>query len=218
MDKSGLDTFVLSEKDKEDFRALMEDVFIPYEPMCVGCKGTAKELLPFILGFGAKGLASGVSFGMKEKSSGRVIAAVSNYFITPEDTAITEDIRYDEEKSNWYSDVMAEFCAGVDVFKGKFKKCLDITSLCVHPDYKGKGLAKELIRLSEEKGREMGCDVASIQASNIVTYHISKKLGFEEIHRQEVETLKDENGLPVLDMEFMKTNGTTFLSFLTKAL
>lgn len=214
----GLEIFALSEKDMEDFRDLMENVFIPYEPVCAGRKGTAKELLPFILGFGVKGLTSGASFGMREKPSGRAIAVVSNYIITPEDTAITEDIRYDEEKSNWYSGVMAEFNTGVDVFKGKFKKCLEITSLCVHPDYMGKGLAQELIRMSEEKGREMGCDVASIQASNIITYHISKKLGYEEIRRQEIDTLKDQNGRPVLDMEFMKTNGTTFLSYLTKAL
>ncbi|XP_066950884.1 uncharacterized protein [Macrobrachium rosenbergii] len=219
MSKSlGLETFTLSEMDEEGFRDLMEDAYIPYEPVCVGCKGTPKELLPFVLGFGIKGLTSGVSFGMRENPSGRVIAVVSNYTITPGDSAISEDVRYDEEKSNWYSDVVAEFSAGVDVFKGKFKKCLDISSLCVHPDYMGKGLAQELIRMSEEKGREMGCDVASIQTSNIITYHICKKLGYEEIRRQEIDTLTDENGRPVLDMEFMKTNGTTFLSYLTKDL
>ncbi|XP_064086464.1 uncharacterized protein LOC135201445 isoform X2 [Macrobrachium nipponense] len=175
-------------------------------------------MAPFIADVGNRGLGSGASFGMREKPSGRIIGVMSNFVVTPDDSEIFQETKYDEEKSNWYSNVMRDFSTGVDVFQGKFKKCLELMILCVHPDYTGKGLAKKLVKLSEEKGREIGCDVLSIQATNIITYHISKKLGFQEIHRQELDTLTDEKGRPVLDMEFLKTNGTTFLSYLTKAL
>ncbi|XP_064086463.1 uncharacterized protein LOC135201445 isoform X1 [Macrobrachium nipponense] len=213
-----LETFILSEKDKEGLRELVEVGYIPQEPVCVGIKSTAKEMAPFIADVGNRGLGSGASFGMREKPSGRIIGVMSNFVVTPDDSEIFQETKYDEEKSNWYSNVMRDFSTGVDVFQGKFKKCLELMILCVHPDYTGKGLAKKLVKLSEEKGREIGCDVLSIQATNIITYHISKKLGFQEIHRQELDTLTDEKGRPVLDMEFLKTNGTTFLSYLTKAL
>ncbi|XP_066979830.1 uncharacterized protein [Macrobrachium rosenbergii] len=213
-----LETFILSEKDKEGLRELLEVGFIPYEPVCVGMKSTVQEMLPLVARMGNKGLGGGASHGMREKSSGKIIAVMSDFIVTPDDNEIFQETKYDEEKSNWYSNVLCEFSAGVDVFHGKFKKCLELMVLCVHPDYTRRGLAQELIKLSEEKGREMGCDVASIQATNIITYHISKKLGYEEVHRQELDELKDENGRPVLDMEFLKTDGTTFLSYLTKAL
>ncbi|XP_066979828.1 uncharacterized protein [Macrobrachium rosenbergii] len=213
-----LETFILSEKDKDGVRELVDVAYIPYEPVCVGVKSTAKEMTPFIAGLANRGLGGGASYGMREKPSGRIIAIMSNFIVTPDDSEIFQETKYDEEKSNWYSEVMRDFSTGVDVFQGKFKKCLELMILCVHPDYVKRGLAKKLIKLSEEKGREMGCDVASIQATNIITYHISKKLGYEEVHRQELDELKDENGRPVLDMEFLKTDGTTFLSYLTKAL
>ncbi|XP_064086465.1 uncharacterized protein LOC135201446 [Macrobrachium nipponense] len=213
-----LETFILSVKDKEGLRELVDVGFVPKEPVCVGIKSTAQEMAPFVADVGNRGLRSGASIGIRKKPSGRIIGVMSNFVVTPGDSEIFQETKYDEEKSNWYSNVMRDFSSGVDVFQGKFNKCLELMILCIHPDYTGKGLAKKLVKLSEEKGREIGCDVASIQATNIITYHISKKLGFQEVHRQELDTLTDERGCPVLDMEFLRSNGTTFISYLTKAL
>ncbi|XP_064111978.1 uncharacterized protein LOC135219275 [Macrobrachium nipponense] len=124
------------------------------------------------------------------------------------------------EKSNQYSKVLHDLCADVDILKdGRFNKQLELQCLCVHPNYGNKGLGMKLVRLSEEKGKDLGCDVATIQAVNAVTDHIAKKTGYTTVRRVDVRDIRDETGRPLLDLEAVREGtGTSYFTYYMKKL
>jgi ribosomal-protein-alanine N-acetyltransferase len=58
-----------------------------------------------------------------------------------------------------------------------------ILNVAVHPDFRGRGFARELITFAMLNLREMGCDdiFLEVRVSNAVAIHLYESLGFQEI-------------------------------------
>ncbi|XP_064086686.1 uncharacterized protein LOC135201585 [Macrobrachium nipponense] len=215
----GLEQVALSPKENDEVYELLRDAYVPREPVCIGLRASYDELKPLFESLVPHTLTSGASIGLREASSGKVVAYMLNLVIDSPDFELFQKGGLGSEKADLYSKLMQDFCAGVDVFNGgQFKKNLELLLLCVHPSYGGRGIAAELIKMSENKGRAMGCDIATIQAVNVITDHIARKLGYQEICRIDMKERTKENGEALVDMELMEANGTTHLIYLSKRL
>ena len=62
--------------------------------------------------------------------------------------------------------------------------------LNVRKEYEGRGIAKELIRLSLERFRVEGIKVVKVVTSNPITAHIVQQLGFEQLSQMPVDDIK----------------------------
>ncbi|KAK7022051.1 hypothetical protein SK128_004571 [Halocaridina rubra] len=160
-------------------------------------------------------LPGNISVGMREKATGRLVGVMLNVIITPETDDVIQLGDYPTEKCRLYREMMEQLCLGTNVLRdfGK-KKQFEFFLLTTHPDYSGKGLGKELIRVSEGICKENGCDVASIQASNPITEIIVSKMGFKVIKSFDVTSFKSKEGKQILDGTNM--NGTTHFTYLIK--
>jgi len=62
-----------------------------------------------------------------------------------------------------------------------------ISTIAVHPDWRGKGLGELLLLTAMEKALELGCGVVTLEmrSSNQVAHHLYRKYGFrfEGVHR-----------------------------------
>ncbi|XP_066979596.1 uncharacterized protein [Macrobrachium rosenbergii] len=215
----GLEQVVLSPKESDEVYELLRDAYVPREPVCIGLRSSYDELKPLFESVIPHTLTNGISIGLKDSSSGKVVAVMLNVVIDSPDFQLFKNGELGSEKADLYSKLLQDFCAGVDVFNGsQFKKNLELLLLCVHPNYGKRGIGAELIKMSENKGRAMGCDIATIQAVNIITDHIVRKLGYQEVSKMDLSERRKENGEPLVDMELMRANGTTHLTYLSKRL
>ncbi|XP_068242778.1 uncharacterized protein [Palaemon carinicauda] len=215
----GLETVILSPKDYDEVFELLREAYIPREPVCISLGGSYEEVEPLFAQLVPSTLKSEASIGLRDVSSGKVVAFMLNVIIDSPDFKLFKDGNLGSEKADLYSKLMQDFCKNVDVFcGGQFKKNLELLLLCVHPNYGKRGIGAELIKMSEKKGREMGCDIATIQAVNIVTDHIVRKLDYREIARMDMSKRKKDNGELLLDMDLFSANGTTHLTYFSKIL
>ncbi|KAK7044019.1 hypothetical protein SK128_011787, partial [Halocaridina rubra] len=70
--------------------------------------------------------------------------------------------------------------------------------------------------VSEAKGREKGCQVLTMQATNPITAIIAQKLDYETLRRMDVRSFRGADGQCLLDTSAMA--GTTHFVFLSKKL
>jgi N-acetylglutamate synthase-like GNAT family acetyltransferase len=63
-------------------------------------------------------------------------------------------------------------------------KVMKFIALGVDSGYEGKGLAKDLLKVSMDKAHEIGCDAVMVVASAFATQHLfNNRLGFELMGR-----------------------------------
>ncbi|XP_068214740.1 uncharacterized protein [Palaemon carinicauda] len=215
-----LEEFPITSQDADDIYNLTRVSYVNREPLCLGLHMSFEEFLPLLKEVFPPTFDSQVSFGMREKSSGRLVAFMLSRILHPDAPDIFQEGGQENEKANQYTKVLHDLCRDVDVFnKGRFKKQLELQCLNVHPDYNKRGLAFKLIQMSEEKGRDLGCDVATIQAVNVVTDHIAEKMGYSTIKKTDVKTLTDATGRLLLDVEAVTEKaGTSHFNYFVKAL
>ncbi|XP_066957085.1 uncharacterized protein [Macrobrachium rosenbergii] len=147
--------FVITLKDENAIHNLIRGTYVDREPLCLGLHMTFEEFLPYMKKSLTPTFESEVSIGVRDSASGRLVAFMLNRVLVPEgDLEIFGEGGLETEKSNKYSKVLHDLCAGVDILKnGRFNKQLELQCLCVHPNYGNKGLGMKLVRLSEEKGK-----------------------------------------------------------------
>ncbi|KAK5816378.1 hypothetical protein F5H01DRAFT_320422 [Linnemannia elongata] len=77
-------------------------------------------------------------------------------------------------------------------------KVMKFIALGVDTEHEGKGLAKELLKASMEKAKEVGCDAVTVVASAFATQHLfGNRLGFELMGRvrySEFSWINEETG------------------------
>lgn len=212
-----IESFVLTNNDWNDILRLFVTAYCPFEPLGLGLHITNEDLLPFIEDAMTICIGSNASFGMRDKSTGKAVGFILNMIIDSPDTELFSNTSYSTEESNLYAKVMYDFCSEVNVWaEDGVTKQIEMFMLAVEPEYRCQGLAKEFFRLSEEKGKEMGCNILSIQATNFITDIIATKRGYKRLQKLDISTLKKEDGQQLLDLSAM--NGNTHFTYLCKRL
>ncbi|XP_066982598.1 uncharacterized protein [Macrobrachium rosenbergii] len=216
-----LEEILITPQDRDDIYDLIKVSYVDREPLCVGLHMTSEEFLSLLEKVMPPTLDSKVSFGMREKSSGKLVAfMLSEIFLPQDDPEVFQEGRYGTEKPNLYMKVLYDLCSGIEVLQdGKFKKQLVLRCLSVHPDYSNQGLGRKLLQMSEEKGKELGCDVATMQAVNVITDSIAKKMRYTTVRRTDITTIKDGMGRTLLDVDAVKNRvGTSYFTYYMKEL
>ncbi|XP_066957338.1 uncharacterized protein [Macrobrachium rosenbergii] len=216
-----LEEILITPQDGDDVYDLMKVSYVDREPLCVGLHMTYEEFLPLLKNVLPPTFESKVSFGMREKSSGKLVAFMLSRILLPQDDPeIFQEGGYETEKSNHYTKVLYDLCSDIDVLQdGKFKKQLELQCLSVHPDYSNRGLGRKLLQMSEDKGKELGCDVATMQAMNAITDRIAKKMGHSTVRKTDIATIKDGTGRTLLDVDAVRNgSGTSYFTYFMKEL
>jgi len=176
---------ICSLKEDTDFpevSKLFKDEFLVNEPTCRALHVVPEEVMDWYTPILKTCLKSGLSLGVREKSSNGLVGIMLNKVLTPTDK-ITFD-HTDGETSNKQililSEIFKEVEHDVDIFvKYKVERVLELAILCVDRKYSGRGIGKMLIEKSEELGLNNGCQLANVQASNIATQSMFKKRNYE---------------------------------------
>ncbi|XP_013099864.2 arylalkylamine N-acetyltransferase 1 isoform X2 [Stomoxys calcitrans] len=80
-------------------------------------------------------------------------------------------------------------------------KAFDLRILSVDGQYRGQGIAKHLVRHSEDLAKEYGYKIMKADATGIFSQKILKSHGFEVLLEQYYDKYVDEFGQPVLNVE-----------------
>ncbi|RXG57983.1 hypothetical protein Avbf_09355, partial [Armadillidium vulgare] len=104
--------------------------------------------------------------------------------------------------------ILVDIGSSFNVFKQDetLEKILEIAPMTVDPEFSGNKLVYRMTEESEKIARELGCQAEISQATNKITQHIRRKMGFEKlstINYKDVEV----DGVKPLDISAM--NGTT---------
>ncbi|XP_064102220.1 uncharacterized protein LOC135212591 [Macrobrachium nipponense] len=211
----------ITPQDEDDIYDLMKVSYVDRGPLCVGLHMTFEEFYPMLKKVLPPTFGSQVSFGLREKSSGKLVAFIlSRILLHEDDQEIFPKGGFETEKSNHYTKVLHDLCSDIDVLQdGRFKKQLELQCLSVHPDYSNRGLGRKLLQMSEDKGKELGCDVATMQSVNAFTDRIAKKMGHSTVRRTDIATIKHGTGRPLLDVDAVRNGlGTSYFTYFMKEL
>ncbi|XP_034239246.1 dopamine N-acetyltransferase [Thrips palmi] len=110
--------------------------------------------------------------------------------------------------------LLDEADAQADVF-GRFPDVdayVDIKILSVHPDYRGKGIAKQLIDQSRELTRAQGMSMVRCVCTSFYTHKAVARLGFQHVHTMPYKSFVDEQGRVVFDTEPPHDNVETYVA------
>lgn len=110
--------------------------------------------------------------------------------------------------------LLDEADAQADVF-GRFPNVdayVDIKILSVHPDYRGRGIAKQLIDQSREVTRSQGVPMVRCVCTSYYTHKAVARLGFEHVHTMPYKSFVDEAGTPVFQTEPPHDNVETYVA------
>ncbi|XP_073831143.1 arylalkylamine N-acetyltransferase-like 7 isoform X2 [Musca autumnalis] len=89
-----------------------------------------------------------------------------------------------------------------DIFqKFDVDKAFDVRILSVDSQYRGQGIAKHLVRHSENIAKECGFKLMKADATGIFSQKILKSNGFEVLLEQYYNKYVDEFGQPILNVE-----------------
>merc|ERR1711874_348613 len=80
-------------------------------------------------------------------------------------------------------------------------RIFEFIMLTVDPSYKGKGIARKLIEVSEQKAIKEGVPLGKVEASHVITQHLWKSLGYETFLTLNFEEYNKEKGENVFDLD-----------------
>ena len=167
---------LLENEDLPEMAQVIGEVFSRFDPLGVAIGMSKEELQAFVLVFGAKAVAEGLTIIARERSGRLVGAMFSDDFATPSPDlenlpmsfapvgALLENL--DEE----YRRTQA-----IDV--GSYAH---FNMLAVLPAQTGRGIAQNLVKLCMKNAGKCGYRFAVTEANGPVSQHIFRKLGFRE--------------------------------------
>ncbi|KAB7501907.1 hypothetical protein Anas_00023 [Armadillidium nasatum] len=95
----------------------------------------------------------------------------------------------------------------VNIFEDeKLEKVLELAAITVNPKFSGQRIVYRLIEETEKRARQMGCQLITTQAANIISQHVFVKAGYETISEVDYETLELDGKRP---LKVSNMNGTT---------
>ncbi|CAL4182158.1 unnamed protein product, partial [Meganyctiphanes norvegica] len=101
----------------------------------------------------------------------------------------------------FFMEIINHVYEGIDLFdQNGVDRIFEFILLTVNPSFKGKGIARKLVELSEQKGIEEGCQLGKVEASNVITQYIWKQLGYQPFTVFQFQEYNKEKGKDVFDL------------------
>ena len=163
-------------EDLAEMAQVIGEVFSRFDPLGVAIGMTAEELQAFVVVFGPKAVAEGLTIIARERSGRLVGAMFSDDFATPPPDlenlpvsfapvgALLESL--DEEYRHTQTIVVGSHA--------------HLNMLAVLPARAGMGIAQNLVKICMENAAKRGYRFAVTEANGPVSQHIFRKLGFRE--------------------------------------
>ncbi|XP_047485410.1 uncharacterized protein LOC125036661 [Penaeus chinensis] len=206
-DAADIDYFALGLEDFDESARLLEDDFFPREPLSIGTHLVTSASTGKIGRKLRECLASGVSFGARDVKTRSLVAVRLSYTATKEHSADEDPV--DEEKSEYeikVSGLIEEVASKVDVFQDHdVNKVLYMYMLCVRRNYGGRGIGKKLVRMTMERGKDLGCQLAFTTITNVLSGRIFAGLGYETRYTLDMSTPEGDRGMDLAAMDGNRT-------------
>lgn len=215
MDAKAFEYFLLKPENQDEVAKLIEEDYFPREPLCRGFHVTASASSGMTSRKLRECLASGVSFGARDVSTGALAGVRLSYTKAKAEAGSEKPLG--ERKTEYEIKVCGlcdEIRSKVNIFEeSDAEAILYMFVLCVRENYGCCGIAKKLVQMSIERGKALGCQLVLATVSNMFSSRIFSSLGFKTRYSVDVSTLASDWGLDLSAME-----GNTAIHIITKSL
>lgn len=162
--------------DVGEMVSLLGEVFSLYDPPAVALGITAAEFEAFVRLFGAKAVADRLTIVARSADTGQMIGA-----LLTEDSATPPPSGMDQlsRKFDPINDLLDQL--DTDYWHGQAARpgdCLHLFLLGVTRSFGGRGVAQQLVATCLENGLQRGYRLAVTEATNSVSQHVFRRLGF----------------------------------------
>ncbi|XP_055608245.1 uncharacterized protein LOC129755656 [Uranotaenia lowii] len=189
-------------EDFEVARQFIVDYFYAFEPMnraYIHGKEPAEEDVEFSVKFLNEGL------GVKATvDDGRIVGISLGYIGSEDDVAVlTESVKNSRDRK--WGDIL-QFLIFVHESSNVSEKfgvsdAYEIQIVGVHPDFRGRSIAKELVRKQLQLAKEKGFKGVYVDCSNVFTAKIMESLEFEIVNEIVLENYRTEKGEQIFQPE-----------------
>jgi len=197
-DKDEIRIIIAQPEHRQAIVKLIETSFVPFEPIevALGYKWEdARNAWEEMTDASLKSPCSHVAINSKNEVIGyrlsRIVDMEKMQPITPLFESLSGHIRTiaDAVTSKWLSQMPRP------------GRMLQFMAMCVRPDYGGRGIAQKMCGENLALGKQLGCVIATVIASNWKSQRVFEKSGFEAVETFSYENFRDENGKLILNLE-----------------
>ncbi len=165
---------------------LYNTCYLPYDPVlkAVGCTVPSNLDRPMVLGY----LKQGLSWCAVDKITGKMVGIRISHSQSVTDLTDAVPTFDDYIQRGWsraWSSVWVLFSCALDFKKilttYQEDKMMELFALCVHPDYKKRGIATELVKRNLDHAVKHGHTFAGVLCTSAYTQQLYEKQGFEKV-------------------------------------
>lgn len=175
---------------------LYDEYYLPYDPVlkAVGCTEVTDVDTKMVISF----LQQGLSWCAVNEVTGKMVGIRINHFVSMADIPDVVPTLDDYVNQGWskkWSLVWRLFGCAFDIKQilttYKADKLMELFALCVHSDYKKRGIATELVKRSLDHALQHGNTLVAVLCTSAYTQKLYEKQGFEKVREISYSTYVD---------------------------
>jgi len=193
---------LLTEADLPELRTLVKEAFATREPTTLCLHASPEEVLTYFMDITEECIKNNgkIHVGAREIGSGKLVGCMINNILTkerPQSPWIYAKCTNDKELT--FRDIFIKVESHDDVMtRDNVDRLFEYALLTVDPNYGGRGIAKTVVKMSEELAIKEGVKVGLTETTNIISQNIFTKLGYKVYHTLDYASF-ELNGKCVLD-------------------
>ncbi len=166
---------------------LYKEYYLPYDPVlkAVGCTEVCNNDTKMVFGF----LEQGLSWCAVDEDTGKMIGIHINHCISMAELPDLQPTVQDYVTRGWskqWALVWHLFGCAFDIkqilAKYKADKIMEFFALCVHSDYKRRGIATEVVKRSLHHASQCGHTLFAVLCTSAYTQQLYEKQGFDKFN------------------------------------
>ncbi|XP_050727862.1 uncharacterized protein LOC127004344 [Eriocheir sinensis] len=205
VDADSLQYSNLKEDDIKPVMDFMAEHFYPREPLSTGLHMTYEDNKEWISQSVADWVRSGVCVVARDPDTGKIGGTLLATILTREQAnTYQQALTSPKTKVKTLHTILSVLEAAVDFFERyeKVDRILELAMMTVSPELAGRGVGRRLVQESEKRGRRLGCQLATAQATAVPSQRILYRLGYEALYTMDYTTFEIA-GDRVFDMDRM---------------
>ncbi|KFD57284.1 hypothetical protein M514_01795 [Trichuris suis] len=183
-----------TDKDREQLLTLLREGFVYEEPLNKAINLAWQDCEDYYEDQVRQCVSNGTSVIAREKTNNVVVACALNKVDITLEQLIPEPV-------NGYSEKIIKMNNFVDLLRSAMTKALpigsryfEIITLCVHPKFYRRGLARQVTEKSVGLAIQWKCDYIISVASNIASQTLFSKLQFQDVESIDLKTYYKPDG------------------------